>query len=558
MSSTSFVDVEILYACNLRPGQSWLHNLPKPYVKVKVENITAETSTVPRTRNPVWNQKFTFGLSPSLNNKLSLRISVMASSLPFDRCIGIVNATLQLADSKENTQVLSLEVPGRTGIPAGEIAFRLCLQTPLLAGSTSIEAANAALQSSSVPHFADMSQSNAVTVGSTLFPTDVPPLLSAVQSLSQKLSSVMVLLDDMSRVHPYVEIAWSMTSSLFKAIRGQFDRDQKVASLVAVMNEIYTSVETLDPCSDKIKLVEDTLLAIVKQTIECTLFVREYCQQGFQGRVLHQTFVDPSNKIQCFVEAFTTLHKSLNTAINIQTTLVSMKVNHNLELLTRNIMLEKLRPTDVDFQERGQCLTGTRSEILGHISKWLLTPSDNTTLWLSGLAGSGKSALSATIAYRIAGLHRLGAFIFFNRQASMQQTNIVRNLSYQLGSFDSRLGAAICQALQNNIMILTSPLSDQFQELILTPLCLCNLDNEGPIVVILDALDESGDANSRAPLLDLLINEFPKFPKFIRVLVTSRPEIDIKTALLSSPSVVQHVLETDTSSNYQDIKHYFH
>ena len=77
----------------------------------------------------------------------------------------------------------------------------MCLQTPLLAGSTSIEAANAALQSSSVPRFADMSQSDAVTVGSTLFPTDVPPLLLAVQSLSQKLHSVVVLLDDLSRVY---------------------------------------------------------------------------------------------------------------------------------------------------------------------------------------------------------------------------------------------------------------------------------------------------------------------------------------------------------------------
>ncbi|KAF7376422.1 hypothetical protein MSAN_00057700 [Mycena sanguinolenta] len=60
MSSTSsFVDLEILYARNLRPGQNWLHSPPKPYVKVKLENITAETSTVPRTRNPVWNHKFT-------------------------------------------------------------------------------------------------------------------------------------------------------------------------------------------------------------------------------------------------------------------------------------------------------------------------------------------------------------------------------------------------------------------------------------------------------------------------------------------------------------------
>ncbi|KAF8143574.1 hypothetical protein K438DRAFT_2029550 [Mycena galopus ATCC 62051] len=555
--SSCYIDLEILHARNLRAGQTWLHKLPKPYAKVRLQSITVETSTAPRTRDPVWNHKFILGLSSPPNNELSLSISVMTSSFPVDRCLGTINATVHLIDSAESQHVLSLEVPGRTGIPAGEIVFRIRLQTLLLAGSASIDIVNAALQSSSVPRFTDIAQSDTFLAGGAVFQTDLPPLLPAIQALSQKLSSLMVLLDHLSRVHPYVELAWSVTSSLFKAIQGQLERDQKMASLVAVMNEIYGLVETLDTSSEKVKLVEDTLLAIAKQTIECTLFVREYCHQGFQGRTLHQIFIDPTDKIQHFLEAFESLRKSLDTAINIQTTLISMKVNHNMELLNRNLMLEKLKPADVDFVDRGQCLTGTRSEILGFISEWLLTPSDWTILWLGGLAGSGKSAVSATVANRIAGLRRLGAFICFDRRASMQQMNVVRNLSYQLGSFDSRLGAAISDGLLTNGRILTSPLPEQFQELILKPLLSQHLDTEGPIVVILDALDESGDGTSRAPLLDLLINDFVKLPKFVRVLVTSRPEIDIKSAFLTSPAILQHVLETDTDSNYGDIARYF-
>jgi hypothetical protein len=223
------------------------------------------------------------------------------------------------------------------------------------------------------------------------------------------------------------------------------------------------------------------------------------------------------------------------------------------------LILDKLKPADMDFFDRGQCLAGTRSEVLDFISQWLFEISEQkTVLWLTGVAGSGKSTVATTLAHRISGVKRLGAYVFFDREGSfLQPSSVVRNISYQLGLFDIRLGAAISDILAKNGYLITAPLSDQFQELILSPLKSTDLGVEGPLIIILDSLDKCGDDASRMLLLDLVMNDFPKLPPFVRVLITSRPEMDIKTAFTASTAIYRQVLHTDTASNHRDVARYF-
>src|SRR5882762_29195 len=74
--------------------------------------------------------------------------------------------------------------------------------------------------------------------------------------------------------------------------------------------------------------------------------------------------------------------------------------------------------------------------------------------WVYGLAGMGKSTLSTTIAHIMHGLHRLGAFFFFNRDIPQRDfATLIRTLAYQLAMFDARFGAAISRvaAIHENI-----------------------------------------------------------------------------------------------------------
>ena len=71
-----------------------------------------------------------------------------------------------------------------------------------------------------------------------------------------------------------------------KAVKGQLDRDKKICDLVTVMKEVYSFVDALATYPEKIEILEVTILAILKQTVECTFFIREYCNQGFRGMFL--------------------------------------------------------------------------------------------------------------------------------------------------------------------------------------------------------------------------------------------------------------------------------
>ena len=61
------------------------------------------------------------------------------------------------------------------------------------------------------------------------------------------------------------------------------NRDKKIVELVTAMEELYSFVLTTDSISQKIELLEDKISTIIDQTVECVLFVREYCGCGFES-----------------------------------------------------------------------------------------------------------------------------------------------------------------------------------------------------------------------------------------------------------------------------------
>jgi energy-coupling factor transporter ATP-binding protein EcfA2 len=208
----------------------------------------------------------------------------------------------------------------------------------------------------------------------------------------------------------------------------------------------------------------------------------------------------------------------------------------------------------MDASTRSECLHGTRTILIQSIEDWSATFSEQQVLWLYGLAGSGKSTISTTIANLIREQGRLGAFIFFNRDVEERSrpSNVIRTLAYRLASSDARIGALVATVIETIPSISESPLSFQFTKLLIEP--LSNLPTtEAPIVLILDALDECGSAEDRSSLLALLAAESFHLPSFIRILITSRAEFDIRRAFEVQPHVLMHELALASDDNVKDI-----
>ena len=162
-----------------------------------------------------------------------------------------------------------------------------------------------------------------------------------------------------------------------------------------------------------------------------------------------------------------------------------------------------------------------------------LTSTQNI-FWVHGLAGIGKSTLSTTIANRCRDQGRLGAFVFFSRDVAERSNpaTVIRTLAYQIGLFNTRAGEAIATAIKKFPSVCLSPLSIQFQKLIVEPLASATDEQTTLVLVIdaLDALDECGTAKKWELLLEVLVENLTQLPPSIHILITSRSEHDICSA----------------------------
>ena len=181
------------------------------------------------------------------------------------------------------------------------------------------------------------------------------------------------------------------------------------------------------------------------------------------------------------------------------------------------------------FMPEKGCLPGTRAAFLDFITNWVNDPSSERTLVLFGQAGTGKSSIAHEIAHRFDSMHRLTSSIIFLRNEQSKPyhlfTTLAHDLSDRYPSFKASLGR-IVQG-DSSLRVRTRDYPTLFESLILKP--LDGLRIVGPIFVVIDALDESGDTTGRNGLHAFLAKNLSRLPSNFRVLITSRPEESIQS-----------------------------
>ena len=221
--------------------------------------------------------------------------------------------------------------------------------------------------------------------------------------------------------------------------------------------------------------------------------------------------------------------------------------------------LSNLNPVEMNECNRTDCLPNTRLDVIRSIVDWIANESSERkcVLWLYGLAGSGKSTLSTTIAWLMRDLQRLGGFFFFDRDIPQRNAaTLIRTLAYQLALYDARFGDAISQIVESIPRIAEMPLGFQITNLLSAKAMESVQWTGGPIVLIIDALDECGSPMERKILLQTLSKGFLNLPSFVRVVVASRQATDIEDTLASHPSVHLCPLRIDSVTNQEDISEF--
>src|SRR5437762_3701642 len=182
--------------------------------------------------------------------------------------------------------------------------------------------------------------------------------------------------------------------------------------------------------------------------------------------------------------------------------------------------------------EGATCHPDTRVDLLRQIYEWADDPQSEAIFWLNGMAGTGKSTISHTVARAFANSGHLGASFFFKRGDGDRgkADKVFTTIASQLVLNEPTLAAHIKHTIDSDPAIVGKTTREQFEKLVLTPLSRISQRASGAasLVIVVDALDEC----ERDDDVRLIVHLFSrskslKSPR-LRILVTSRPELPIR------------------------------
>ena len=207
---------------------------------------------------------------------------------------------------------------------------------------------------------------------------------------------------------------------------------------------------------------------------------------------------------------------------------------------------------------RNGCLKGTRGAVLDEIELWTRNFYKPPVYWLDGLAGTGKTTITQTIAERTFADGQLGASFFCSRDFEDRSDLrfIFPTLAVQLARKYSGFRSLFLPLVKSNPGIIHESLYNQMRKLIVQPL----KESKISTVVIIDALDECKDEEPASEILSVLGQFVSEIPQ-VKFLVTGRPEPRIREGfrlpLLAEAKDVLILHEVEPGQVEHDIQLFF-
>ena len=195
-------------------------------------------------------------------------------------------------------------------------------------------------------------------------------------------------------------------------------------------------------------------------------------------------------------------------------------------------------------QHQSQCMDNTRVELLLQLQDWG-AHHERPIFWLRGMAGTGKSTISCTLAQKLKSQNTLGGNFFFSRGSgeANNAVNFVGTLAYHLAKISPAVRKQVCKAIAAHSDITRQGLRNQWKELISGPLSRAEFNQRPTLNLVVDALDECGSEDDIRLLLQLFVEVKDLTTIDLGVFVTSRPEIVIRHGFKDMPEIIHQNLD---------------
>ena len=234
-------------------------------------------------------------------------------------------------------------------------------------------------------------------------------------------------------------------------------------------------------------------------------------------------------------------------------------------IITLEFLAKEERENDSEVNKLAKCnfsgirrslrekfLPGTRQWLFDELSTWFSDEHSNSNVMiLTAGPGVGKSVFAAEVCNIYAEHGKLAACHFCQYNKSRDYSDprkVIESLASSMCDNIAGFKIKLDDQLQRSHSRET--LSDVFRVLLNDPLHA--LGEREPMLLVIDALDESA-VGGKSEFLELISDEFPNLPQWIKILITSRPELPLKEKLQHLKPV--HVAPHDTK-NKEDLLKY--
>ncbi|KAG9119981.1 hypothetical protein FRC07_004714, partial [Ceratobasidium sp. 392] len=314
----------------------------------------------------------------------------------------------------------------------------------------------------------------------------------------------------------------------------------------AQLNELVETIAGMIPAIELVKglakaTLSRTVIAMLDLIEDISLFILNSTPRGSLERAWRSLVSsEVHDKTQAYITKFKALRSEFNTMVGVQQLVESTKEHQAAEVERQateakrmNAVLRKLKPVYLaSYDPEQQCIPETRTEIIDDLAVWTQhRDSEPSFAWMSGQAGLGKSSIATSLCLRLNGQNVRAASFFCKRDSPelRDPRNVLTTIVYGLALQWHAYRSVVVDAMNQDPEFHSRHLQPLYDLLVAKPLDWIQQEHSPaePFVVVVDALDECGDKDTRRQLLTCLRN-LSQVGHRIKVLVTSRPDPDVK------------------------------
>jgi len=186
-------------------------------------------------------------------------------------------------------------------------------------------------------------------------------------------------------------------------------------------------------------------------------------------------------------------------------------------------------------QELSGCHPGTLNAVVLRLLDWTTTDPTPFVCWLTGLPGTGKSAVAHSLIAHLKSEDRLPVCFFFNKLNRNRNSikSLVPTLARQIAQAIPNFQPDLPKAVAYNPRSSRQSFQSQLEKYISIPLSRLNLSPAHrraclPILIVIDGLDECGDPKEISLFLKTIFEAAPRLRRYLKFLIVSRPEAVIQ------------------------------